>query len=65
MFNNYSLTLNSKWIIIKKKGFTKKAILIKQGFTNFEYVVVDDKGAIDKKNAVDGNFTKPKMIILF
>jgi hypothetical protein len=29
--------------------------LIKQGFTNFEYVVVD-KGAIDKKNAVDGNF---------
>jgi hypothetical protein len=29
--------------------------LIKQGFTNFEYVVVDDKGAIDKKNAVDGN----------
>jgi hypothetical protein len=33
----------------QKKGFTKKAILIKQGFTNFEYVVVDDKGAIDKK----------------
>jgi hypothetical protein len=63
MFNNYSLTLNSNYN--PKKGFTKKAILIKQGFTNFEYVVVDDKGAIDKKNAVDGNFTKPKMIILF
>jgi hypothetical protein len=63
MFNNYSLTPNSKWII--KKRALKKAILIKQGFTNFEYVVVDDKGAIDKKNAVDGNFTKPKMIILF
>jgi autonomous glycyl radical cofactor GrcA len=63
MFNNYSLTLNSKWITIQKKAL-RKAILIKQGFTNFEYVVVDDKGAIDK-NAVDGNFTKPKMIILF
>jgi hypothetical protein len=48
-----------------KKRALRKAILIKQGFTNFEYVVVDDKGAIDKKNAVDGNFTKPKMIILF
>jgi hypothetical protein len=32
-----------------KKGLYEKAILIKQGFTNFEYVVVDDKGAIDKK----------------
>jgi hypothetical protein len=27
-----------------KKGLYEKAILIKQGFTNFEYVVVDDKG---------------------
>jgi hypothetical protein len=48
MFNNYSLTLNSKWITIQKRAL-RKAILIKQGFTNFEYVVVDDKGAIDKK----------------
>jgi hypothetical protein len=32
-----------------KKRALRKAILIKQGFTNFEYVVVDDKGAIDKK----------------
>jgi hypothetical protein len=31
------------------KKALRKAILIKQGFTNFEYVVVDDKGAIDKK----------------
>jgi hypothetical protein len=42
------VTPNSKWITIKK-GLYEKAILIKQGFTNFEYVVVDDKGAIDKK----------------
>jgi hypothetical protein len=47
MFNNYSLTIQNG--LQSKKGFTKKAILIKQGFTNFEYVVVDDKGAIDKK----------------
>jgi hypothetical protein len=55
MFNNYSLTPNSKWITIQKGLYEK--ILIKQGFTNFEYVVVDDKSI---ENAVDGNFTKPK-----
>jgi hypothetical protein len=31
-----------------KKGFTK-SYFDKTRFTNFEYVVVDDKGAIDKK----------------
>jgi hypothetical protein len=56
MFNNYSLTPEFKMDYNPKKGLYEKAILIKQGFTNFEYVVVDDKGAIDKKNAVDGNF---------
>ena len=56
MFNNYSLTPEFKMDYNPKKGIYEKAILIKQGFTNFEYVVVDDKGAIDKQNAVDGNF---------
>jgi hypothetical protein len=27
MFNNYSLTLNSKWITIQKKGFMKKLFI--------------------------------------
>jgi hypothetical protein len=42
MFNNYSLTLEFK-MDYNPKNFTKKAILIKQGFTNFEYVVVTIK----------------------
>jgi hypothetical protein len=37
-----------------------KSYLLKQGFTNFEYVIVDRKGAIDNENAIDGNFIKPK-----
>jgi hypothetical protein len=55
MFNNYTMTPNSKWTIIKK-GIYEKAILIKQGFTNYEYTIADAKGKIDNENAIDGNF---------
>ncbi|NGY36198.1 DUF5103 domain-containing protein [Flavobacterium sp. XN-5] len=56
MFNNYSLTPEFKMDYNPKKGIYEKALLIKQGFTNFEYVAVDRKGAIDSENAIDGNF---------
>jgi hypothetical protein len=56
MFNNYSLTPEFKMTYNSKKGIYEKALLIKQGFTNFEYVVVDPKGAIDNEHAIDGNF---------
>ena len=39
-----------------EKGIYEKALLIKQGFTNYEYVVSDAKGNIDYENAIDGNF---------
>jgi hypothetical protein len=56
MFNNYSLTPEFKMDYNPKKGIYEKALLIKQGFTNFEYVVSDNKGVIDNENAIDGNF---------
>ncbi|WP_339918841.1 DUF5103 domain-containing protein [uncultured Flavobacterium sp.] len=56
MFNNYSLTSEFKMDYNPKKGIYEKALLLKQGFTNFEYVNVDRKGAIDNENAIDGNF---------
>lgn len=56
MFNNYSLTPEAKMDYNPVKGLYEKAILIKQGFTNFEYVVVNRKGIIDNENAIDGNF---------
>ena len=40
----------------KDKGIYEKAIMIKQGFTNYQYVIASDKGKIDAENAVDGNF---------
>lgn len=56
MFNNYNLTPEYKMDYNAKKGIYEKAILIKQGFTNFKYIIADDKGVIDYENAIDGNF---------
>ncbi|MFL9830508.1 DUF5103 domain-containing protein [Flavobacterium sp. ST-87] len=56
MFNNYSLSPENKMDYNEKKGIYEKAILIKQGFTNYNYVIADNKGVIDNENAIDGNF---------
>lgn len=56
MFNNYSLEPEFKMDYNPAKGIYEKALLIKQGFTNFEYAVADSKGIIDNENAIDGNF---------
>lgn len=56
MFNNYQLTSENKMDYNEKKGTYEKAILIKQGFTNYQYQVADKNGIIDNENAIDGNF---------
>lgn len=56
MFNNYSITPENKMDFNTEKGIYEKAILIKQGFTSYQYVTVNNKGNIDQENAVDGNF---------
>ncbi|RDI54757.1 type IX secretion system plug protein [Flavobacterium glaciei] len=56
MFNNYNLTPEYKMEYNPQKGIYEKAILVKQGFTNYKYIVADDKGVIDYENAIDGNF---------
>jgi hypothetical protein len=56
MFNNYALTPEYKMDYNKDKGIYEKAIMIKQGFTNYQYVVADKAGRIDNENAIDGNF---------
>ncbi|MGL2966627.1 DUF5103 domain-containing protein [Flavobacterium sp. XGLA_31] len=56
MFNNYALGDENKMDYNAEKGIYEKAIMIKQGFTNFQYVIADSKGKIDEENAVDGNF---------
>ncbi len=56
MFNNFALTPENKMEYNSEKGIYEKAILIKQGFTNFEYSAVKPNGTIDLENAIDGNF---------
>lgn len=56
MFNNYSKSDEYKMEFNETKNVYEKALLIKQGFTNFNYTMIDSKGNVDYKNAVDGNF---------
>lgn len=56
MFNNYKLTAENKMDYNSKKGLYEKAIMIKQGFTNYKYVIADRFGKIDEENSIDGNF---------
>jgi hypothetical protein len=56
MFNNYMLNDESKMDYNEKKGIYEKAIMVKQGFTNYCFTIADSKGKIDNENAIDGNF---------
>jgi hypothetical protein len=56
MFNNYNLTPENKMEYNSKKGVFEKAILIKQGFTNYQYSVYDTQFKLDSENTIDGNF---------
>jgi hypothetical protein len=56
MFNNYSTSPEYKMEYNAKTALYEKAILIKQGFVNYQYLVADNKGIVDQENAIDGNF---------
>ena len=56
MFNNNALSEENKMDYDEKKGLYHKALMIKQGFTNYDYTLSDSDGNLDQENAVDGNF---------
>lgn len=56
MFNNYALTEENKMTYNKQTKMFEKAILIKQGFTNYNYVLTDKNGKVMHRDAIDGNF---------
>lgn len=56
MFNNYVKTDEYKLDYVEKTNTYEKAIMIKQGFTNYMYITTTKDGSVDGKNAVDGNF---------
>ena len=56
MFNNYSISPEYKMDYNADTNRYEKAVLIKQGFANFQYQIADEKGVVDGKSAPDGNF---------
>lgn len=56
MFNNYARTPEYEMEYNQKKGVWEKAIVMKQGFTNYQYTLVNPNGTVDNANAIDGNF---------
>jgi hypothetical protein len=56
MLNNYAMSDENKMEYNAAKGIYEKALMIKQGFTNYQFVLADKSGNVDYKNAVDGNF---------
>jgi len=56
MFNNYALVDEFKMEYNKQKGIYEKAIIMKQGFTNYQFTLADKNKKVDFENAIDGNF---------
>lgn len=58
MFNNFALIPEFKMDYNETKNIYEKALIMKQGFTNFQYTIADSKLKIDNENAIDGNFSQ-------
>jgi len=56
MFNNNVLSSENKMDYNAEKGIFQKALLIKQGFANYNYILLDSKDNISDKDAIDGNY---------
>lgn len=57
MFNDNALTPENKMVYNTEKGVFEKALLIKQGFNNYSYTLLNSENhRIDEKNAIDGNY---------
>jgi len=54
-FNNFSIIDDNKMTFNVEKGIYELSILLKQGFYNYKYVVVDDDNTLFE-GAVSGNF---------
>ncbi|MGB1307711.1 MAG: DUF5103 domain-containing protein [Oceanihabitans sp.] len=54
-FNNYTIGESTLMTFNAKRGVYENQLLLKQGFYNYKYVVVDAKGNLDE-GAISGNF---------
>ena len=54
-FNNFSTTKENQMVFNQKKGIYEATLLMKQGFYNYKYVVVDKENTL-QEGAISGNF---------
>jgi hypothetical protein len=54
-FNNYEISEETQMTFNKATGFFENPLLLKQGFYNYKYILVDANGQINE-GAVGGNF---------
>lgn len=56
LFNNYQFTPDFELTFDEPSGLYKTALLLKQGFTNYKYVITNDNGKVLEELNPDGNF---------
>ncbi|MFM1877257.1 MAG: hypothetical protein RLZZ241_123 [Bacteroidota bacterium] len=54
-FNNYALTDENRLVLNPDSGYFEGSLVLKQGFYNYKYLVVDDHGTADL-NAISGTY---------
>ena len=55
-FNNYVINESTKLIYNTKAYKYELPMLLKQGFYNYKYVIVNEDGTIDRDNPISGNY---------
>ncbi len=55
-FNNYHITENTKMVYNYENRIYQKPLLLKQGFYNYKYVIVNNDTKEINHNKIDGNF---------
>ena len=54
-FNNYAITEETKMTFNPASGYYETSLILKQGFYNYKYVIVNENGDLDE-GAISGNF---------
>ncbi len=55
-FNNYEIDKTTKLEFNERKGIYELPYLLKQGFYNYKFALVNEDDSIDHKNAIGGNY---------
>ena len=55
-FNNYTISESTELVYNPKKYIYERPMLLKQGFYNYKYVLVNKDGTINREKSISGNY---------